>query len=84
MRIHAEEAEERAAAQARAEADARRQAAADAAAENARQLQEQRWQSFSSAGTIESYQAYLDAYPDGPHAGEARNAIKMLQQQQGQ
>lgn len=79
-----EEAEERAAAQARAEADARRQAAEAAAAENARQLQEQRWQSFSSAGTIESYQAYLDAYPNGPHADEARNAIKMLQQQQGQ
>ena len=39
------------------------------------------WATAQSEGTIQAYQAYLDAFPEGPNADDARVSIEVLQEQ---
>jgi len=74
---------------ARAESDARRKA--DEAAARQRELAEAEhraaeasaWQNALQAGTHEALYAYLNHYPNGSHAREARQRIKQLQGSDG-
>lgn len=74
---------------ARAEADARRQAETEAArrrqqAESEhRATEENTWQTALQTGTAEALYAYLNHYPAGNYAREARQRIKQLQGSNG-
>lgn len=70
---------------ARAEAEARRQAEAEAAHQGQqaeaerRTTEENTWQTALQTGTAEALYAYLNHYPAGAYAREARQLIKQLQ-----
>ena len=71
--LHADEARARIA-EIKAAEDARQRAAREAAEAEARA-----WQTAAAANTVASYQAYLDGFPAGKNAGEARARIAALQ-----